>query len=122
MYYTSALLRWLQRKRYQYEVTFSLTTPPSFFLLPTLLPPPFPYFTTLILITDSVLFLILSMIIIAASLYLPEHIATIANRAWFYYAGDEGSGNIPAVPKPMNEMGAVGSRTGVVGEIREGLR
>ena len=29
------------------------------------------------------------MIIIAASLYLPEHIANIASRAWFYYAGDE---------------------------------
>lgn len=29
------------------------------------------------------------MIIIAASLYLPEHIATVASRAWFYYAGDE---------------------------------
>lgn len=29
------------------------------------------------------------MIIIAASLYLPTHITTIASRAWFYYAGDE---------------------------------
>lgn len=29
------------------------------------------------------------MIIIAASLYLPEHITTIASRAWFYYAGDD---------------------------------
>ena len=28
------------------------------------------------------------MIIIAASLYLPEHITTIFCRAWFYYAGD----------------------------------
>ncbi|KAI9789885.1 MAG: hypothetical protein M1835_001352 [Candelina submexicana] len=120
MYYTSALLRWFQRKRYQYEYHPSLLS-----LLSTLLPlapPPFPYLTMLILTTDSVLFLILSMIIIAASLYLPEHIATIANRAWFYYAGDEGSGNIPAATKAMNEMGAVGTGTGVVGEIGEGLR
>ena len=29
------------------------------------------------------------MIIIAASLYLPEHITTMLSRAWFYYAGDE---------------------------------
>lgn len=29
------------------------------------------------------------MIIIAASLYMPEHITTIASRAWFYYAGDD---------------------------------
>ena len=30
------------------------------------------------------------MIIIAGSLYLPQHITEIASRAWFYYAGDEG--------------------------------
>lgn len=35
------------------------------------------------------------MIIIAASLYLPEHIATVLNRAWFYYAGDEAA-HVPA--------------------------
>ena len=29
------------------------------------------------------------MIIIAASLYLPEHITTMLSRAWFYYAGDD---------------------------------
>lgn len=34
------------------------------------------------------------MIIIAASLYLPEHIAMMASRAWFYYAGEEGASNI----------------------------
>jgi len=39
---------------------------------------------------DSILFLIISMIIIAASLYLPEHIATIAKRVWYYASGDEG--------------------------------
>jgi hypothetical protein len=32
------------------------------------------------------------MIIIAASLYLPEHITTVANRAWYYVWGDEGEG------------------------------
>lgn len=31
------------------------------------------------------------MIIIAASLYLPEHIVNMWNRAWFYYAGDDGA-------------------------------
>lgn len=29
------------------------------------------------------------MIIIAASLYLPEHVSTIMRRASFYWAGDE---------------------------------
>lgn len=45
------------------------------------------------------------MIIIAASLYLPEHVTMMAKRAWFYYAGDEtvtmtgpiGSGGAAAV-------------------------
>lgn len=29
------------------------------------------------------------MIIVATSLYLPEHVMKMASRAWFYYAGDE---------------------------------
>jgi len=105
MFYTTTLLRWLQRKRYQYEVTFSLymLTPTEKFIFSTdalrkqssFFPPSpvlsltantnSPYSDK----TDSFLFLFLSMIIIAASLYLPEHITTIASRAWFYYAGDD---------------------------------
>ncbi|KAL8721800.1 MAG: hypothetical protein Q9225_001600 [Loekoesia sp. 1 TL-2023] len=75
MSYTTSLLRWLQRKRYQYEVTFSLymLTPTEKFIF------------------NSFLFLFISMIIIAASLYLPEHIVNMWNRAWFYYAGDDGA-------------------------------
>ena len=38
---------------------------------------------------DSFLFLFFSMIIIAMTLYLPQHIAFLTNRAWFYYNGDE---------------------------------
>jgi hypothetical protein len=37
---------------------------------------------------DSLMFLIFSMVLIAASLYLPHHISFLANRAWFYYHGD----------------------------------
>ncbi|GAB7351278.1 hypothetical protein MBLNU459_g1696t1 [Dothideomycetes sp. NU459] len=72
MFYPASLLRWLQRKRYQYEVTFSLymMTPTEKFIF------------------NSVLFLFLSMVTIAASLYLPEHIAIIARRAYYYIAGD----------------------------------
>lgn len=40
-------------------------------------------------ITDSFLLLFLSMVLIAALLYLPEHVAKMASRAWFYYTGDE---------------------------------
>ncbi|KAH8600868.1 hypothetical protein B0O99DRAFT_609682 [Bisporella sp. PMI_857] len=65
--------RWLQRKKYQYEVTFSLymLTPTEKFIF------------------NSFLFLFFSMIIIAMTLYLPQHIAFLTNRAWFYYNGDE---------------------------------
>ena len=42
-----------------------------------------------ICLTDSLLFLFISMIVIAASLYLPEHISTMWRRAWFYYAGHD---------------------------------
>jgi len=42
-------------------------------------------------IFNSVLFLIFSMIVIAVTLYLPHHILFLANRAWFYYNGEEGS-------------------------------
>jgi hypothetical protein len=41
--------------------------------------------------TDSLLFLILSLLIIAASLYLPEHLLIIANRMFYYFSGDASS-------------------------------
>ncbi|KAI9842933.1 MAG: hypothetical protein M1838_002923 [Thelocarpon superellum] len=79
MLYATPLLRWLQRKRYQYEVTFSLymLTPTEKFIF------------------NSFLFLFLSMIAIAASLYLPQHIMTVLSRAWFYYAGEEVQVQVP---------------------------
>ncbi|TGO14000.1 hypothetical protein BTUL_0060g00590 [Botrytis tulipae] len=69
----ASTFRWLQRKRYQYEVTFSLymLTPTEKFIF------------------NSFLFLFFSMIIIAMTLYLPQHITFLTNRAWFYYNGDE---------------------------------
>ncbi|EAT91200.1 hypothetical protein SNOG_01551 [Parastagonospora nodorum SN15] len=38
---------------------------------------------------DSVLFLLLSLLIIAASLYLPDHLTIIANRLFYYFSGNE---------------------------------
>lgn len=43
--------------------------------------------------TDSILFLLLSLLIIAASLYLPEHVGIIFNRVLYYFSGDEQSLN-----------------------------
>lgn len=105
MSHTTSLLRWLQRKRYQYEVTFSLymltSTEKFIFSMlttsansnscssPVITCDGVSRCTRLTLSADSFLFLFISMVIIAASLYLPEHIVNMWNRAWFYYAGDD---------------------------------
>jgi hypothetical protein len=39
-------------------------------------------------VADSVLFLLFSLTFIATFLYLPQHIAFIISRAWFYMHGD----------------------------------
>ncbi|KAM0691360.1 hypothetical protein Q7P36_010131 [Cladosporium allicinum] len=69
--------KWVQKKKYQYEVTFSLymLTPTEKFVF------------------NSVLFLLVSMLGIAAALYLPDHIAIIARRSFYYWAGDASLGN-----------------------------
>lgn len=38
--------------------------------------------------TDSVLFLLFSLVTIATALYLPQHILFIWTRAWFYLNGE----------------------------------
>ncbi|KAG9236609.1 hypothetical protein BJ875DRAFT_455934 [Amylocarpus encephaloides] len=92
--FTSAF-RWLQRKRYQYEVTFSLymLTPTEKFIF------------------NSFLFLFFSMIIIAMTLYLPQHITFLTSRAWFYYNGDEKLG--------AAMMGNESTRAMVQGVVKE---
>ncbi|KAM0710859.1 hypothetical protein Q7P35_001597 [Cladosporium inversicolor] len=69
--------KWVQKKKYQYEVTFSLymLTPTEKFVF------------------NSILFLLVSMLGIAAALYLPDHIAIIARRSFYYWAGDASLGN-----------------------------
>lgn len=37
------------------------------------------------------------MVVIAMTLYLPQHIAFLTNRAWFYYNGPEKAGAVTAV-------------------------
>ncbi|GKT40690.1 uncharacterized protein ColSpa_00871 [Colletotrichum spaethianum] len=64
--------KWLHLKQYQIEVTFSvyIFTPLEKFIFYT------------------VLFLLSSLTIIATVLYLPQHIAFLMSRAWFYMHGD----------------------------------
>ncbi|KAE8447372.1 hypothetical protein EG329_010786 [Mollisiaceae sp. DMI_Dod_QoI] len=95
----ASTFRWLQRKRYQYEVTFSLymLTPTEKFIF------------------NSFLFLFFSMIIIAMTLYLPQHIAFLTNRAWFYYNGDE---NAKAAVQSVVEST---TRTFSIEEVKESI-
>ncbi|THV47449.1 hypothetical protein BGAL_0310g00120 [Botrytis galanthina] len=83
----ASTFRWLQRKRYQYEVTFSLymLTPTEKFIF------------------NSFLFLFFSMIIIAMTLYLPQHITFLTSRAWFYYNGDESAKSALTSASPVIE-------------------
>jgi len=111
MFYPASVLRWLQRKRYQYEVTFSLymLTPTEKFIF------------------NSILFLFLAMVLIAASLYLPEHITMIARRAWYYALGDTESFTLAArgmsttimKPDALSSTEMVQATSSVVEEIAE---
>lgn len=67
--------RWLRLKQYQVEVTFAvyMFTPTEKFVF------------------WSVVFLLFSMTTIASALYLPQHLAFLIDRAWFYVNGGEAS-------------------------------
>ena len=64
------------------------------------------------------------MIIIAVSLYLPEHITTMISRAWFYYAGDDaaaargamGTSEAGAPPAGLGGQGVKGAGSGRPGQ------
>ncbi|KAI7414200.1 hypothetical protein KC336_g11122 [Hortaea werneckii] len=75
LYQPTGLVRWLQKKNYQYEVTFALymLTPTEKFVF------------------NSILFLTLSMFLLAVILYLPDHILTISRRGYYYCAGVGGT-------------------------------
>jgi len=50
----------------------------------------------------------LSLVVIATSLYLPEHIINIANRAFYYWAGE--------LPESQDGLKAAGDAAKVSGE------
>ncbi|KAF2770764.1 hypothetical protein EJ03DRAFT_381763 [Teratosphaeria nubilosa] len=72
LFQPTSLVRWLQKKNYQYEVTFALymLTPTEKFIF------------------NSILFLTISMFTLASVLYLPNHIMKMARRSFYYFAGD----------------------------------
>ena len=58
------------------------------------------------------------MIVVATSLYLPEHVMKMASRAWFYYAGDETAAGVGtrAGSGAGAGAGAGGARQGDLGK------
>lgn len=107
----ASLVQWLQLKKYQLEVSFSvyIYTPLEKFIFCTSPHSPFPSPLPLPLMhvvtpsgtpirrkgeltkktpPGSVLFLLTSLTFIATFLYLPQHIIFLMNRAWFYVHGD----------------------------------
>lgn len=115
LFQPTGFVKWLQKKNYQYEVTFSLymLTPTEKFVFSTFhypLPIPIhllhyfmqrnihckaPFFLpnyllklTFLFRTDSILFLTFSLLLIASVIYLPNHIMTMSRRTYYYFAGD----------------------------------
>ncbi|KAL2432532.1 hypothetical protein ABEF95_012410 [Exophiala dermatitidis] len=70
--YLSSFVRWVQLKKYQYEVTFSL-----YMLTPTEK-----------CIFNLILFILVSLLVTAALFYLPNHLAVIYNRIYYYVNGE----------------------------------
>ncbi len=83
-------VRWLQKKNYQYEVTFSLymLTPTEKFVFSAYPPTLMALAHQLTTSADSILFLTVSMFAIACCLYLPNHVAIMSTRAYYYFAGE----------------------------------
>jgi Small subunit of serine palmitoyltransferase-like len=83
-------------KKYQYEVTFSLymLTPTErlIFSTSTSTSPFVPSSTVSGLLidptTDFIILLLLILLVTAASMYLPNHVALIYNRIWYYVHGN----------------------------------
>ncbi|TPX17640.1 uncharacterized protein E0L32_012051 [Thyridium curvatum] len=81
--------KWLKLKIYQFEATYTLTM----------------FSSAEKFVFYSILFLLTSLTMIACFLYLPHHIAFIANRAWFYVHGD----NVDVVERTMEAVSELAS-------------
>ncbi|OIW29541.1 hypothetical protein CONLIGDRAFT_669393 [Coniochaeta ligniaria NRRL 30616] len=100
--------KWLQLKVYQVEVTFSVYM-----------------FTPLEkLFFWSILFLLFSLTFLASVLYLPQHIAFIAGRAWFYMHGENvdvvSLAKEAVVSATAAAVAAAGTGTGTVSAVTVG--
>jgi hypothetical protein len=89
--YLTSFMQWLQLKKYQYEVTFSLymLTSTEKFIFSTLdIARHASLHLTDVALLDFILFLLVSLLVTAATLYLPSHIVVIYNRMSYYVHGE----------------------------------
>lgn len=68
----SPIIRWIRLKIYQYEVTFAI-----YMLTPTEK-----------LIFNSILLTLITLLLTAAYIYLPDHVMAIASHIYYYWAGE----------------------------------
>jgi len=110
----TSFIRWLRLKNYQYEVTFSL-----YMLTPAEK-----------LIFNTLLLSFLSMLVIAAYVYLPDHILSIYSHIYYYWAGDRSliAGYMPSASSALRDSTvnldtisetAKGAATTVLGKVAE---
>jgi len=55
---------------------------------------------------DLILFILVSLLVIAASLYLPNHVAVIYNRIWYYLHGEFAYMTAGSADKAAGALGA----------------
>ncbi|KAL4927459.1 serine palmitoyltransferase small subunit family protein [Aspergillus undulatus] len=90
LWIAAAFIRWVRLKIYQYEVTFAvyMLTPTEKFIF------------------NSIILTLLSMILTAIYVYLPDHIRTIYGHLYYYWVGERPfSTSIAAISTAFRDSG-----------------
>jgi hypothetical protein len=104
LWIAAALVRWVRLKIYQYEVTFAvyMLTPTEKFIFSMFL---LQYLRVLYAykrLSDSLLLTLISMILTAIYVYLPNHLRVIYGHLYYYWAGER-----PFVSSGIASIGTV---------------
>jgi hypothetical protein len=88
----SSFIRWLKLKNYQYEVTFSLyMLSPTERIIFSMPPCHHLHCARLTFTADVIILTLFSLLVTAASMYLPDHMHQIYTRIWYYLHGNTAS-------------------------------
>jgi len=91
LWIAAAFVRWIRLKIYQYEVTFAvyMLTPTEKFIFSMSCSPQSSQLHLLIVQPlDSIILTLLSMILTAIYVYLPDHLRTIYGHLYYYWVGE----------------------------------